>query len=49
MYKIEVLYPIGEEFQIDVSAGLVHPLGSRQFVNLSAPRVFTGARVFRVL
>jgi len=34
---------LGVEFQIEVSDGLVHPIGSRQNVNLSPPRVFTGA------
>ena len=33
---------VGEEFQIEVSDGLVHPLGSRQYVNLSLPKVITG-------
>ena len=39
----------GEVFQIEVSAGLVHPLGSRQNVNLYPAVVITGARVFRSL
>ena len=39
---------VGEVFQIEVSDGLVHPLGSRQNVNLY-PAVITGARVFRSL
>ena len=36
---------VGEVFQIEVSDVLVHPLGSRQNVNL----VMTGARVSRSL
>ena len=40
---------IGEVFQIEVSDGPVHPLGSRQIVNLRPTRVFTGARVFMFL
>ena len=32
---------IGEVFQIEVSDGPVHPLGSRQIVNLRPSRVFT--------
>ena len=38
---------VGEVFQIEVSDGLVHPLGSRQNVNLYPAVVITGARVFR--
>ena len=34
---------IGEVFQIELSDGLVHPLGSRQIVNLCPTRVFMGA------
>ena len=34
---------VGEVFQIEVSDGLVHPLGSRQNVNLYPPVVITGA------
>ena len=34
---------IGEVFQIEVSYGLVHPLGTHQKVNLHPARVFTGA------
>ena len=40
---------IGEVFQIEVSDGLVHSLGSCQKVNLYPARVFTGARVLRTL
>ena len=40
---------VGEVFQIEVSDGLVHPLGSRQHVNLCPAMVITGARVFRSL
>ena len=32
----------GEVFQTEVSDGPVHPLGSRQIVNLCPTRVFTG-------
>ena len=39
---------VGEVFQIEVSDGLVHPLGSRQNVNLYPAMVITGARVFRI-
>ena len=39
---------VGEVFQIEVSDGLVHPLGSRQNVNLYPARVFTGTRVLGV-
>ena len=40
---------VGEVFQIEVSDGLVLPLGSRQNVNLYPAVVITGARVFRSL
>ena len=40
---------VGEVFQIEVSDCLVHPLGSRQNVNLYPAVVITGARVFRSL
>ena len=40
---------IGEVFQIEVSDGLVHSLGSCQKVNLYPARVITGARVLRSL
>ena len=40
---------VGEVFHIEVSDGLVHPLGSRQNVNLYPAVVITGARVFRSL
>ena len=40
---------VGEVFQIEVSDGLVHPLGSRQNVNLYPAVVITGSRVFRSL
>ena len=38
-----------EVFQIEISDGLVHPLGSRQNVSLCPAVVITGARVFRSL
>ena len=34
---------VGEVFQIEISDGLVHPLGSRQNVSLSPALVITGA------
>ena len=40
---------VGEVFQIEVSDGLVHPLGSRQHVSLNPAVVITRARVFRSL
>ena len=40
---------IVEVFQIEVSDGLVHSLGSCQKVNLYPARLFTGARVLRSL
>ena len=40
---------VGEVFQIKVSDGLVHPLGSRQNVNLYPAVVITGVPVFRSL
>ena len=40
---------VGEVFQIKVSDGLVHPLGSRQNVNLYPAVVIDGARFFRSL
>ena len=40
---------VGEVFQIEVSDGLVHPLGSCQNVNLYPAVVITGAWVFRSL
>ena len=40
---------IGEVFQIELSDGQVHPLGSRQIVNLCPTRAFTGTRVFMFL
>ena len=40
---------VGEVFQIEVSDGLVHPLGSRQNVNLYPAVVITGAQFFRSL
>ena len=39
----------GEVFQIEVSDGLVHSLGSCQTVNLYPARVITEARVLRRL
>ena len=38
-----------EVFQIEVSDGSVHWLGSCQNINLYPARVFTGTRVFRSL
>ena len=38
---------IGEVFQIEVSDGLVHRLGSYQNINLYPARVFSGTRVLR--
>ena len=40
---------VGEVFQIEISDGLVHPLGSRQNVSLCPAMVITGARVLRSL
>ena len=40
---------VGEVFQIEVSDGLVHPLGSRQNVNLYPAVVIAGAQFFRIL
>ena len=40
---------VGEVFQIEVSDGPVHPVGSRQNVNLYPAVVITGARVFTSL
>ena len=40
---------IGKVFQIEVSDGLVHSLGTRKKVNLHTARVFTGALVFTIL
>ena len=37
---------VGEVFQIEISDGLVHPLGSRQNVSLCPAMVITGAQVF---
>ena len=39
----------GEIFQIEVSDGLVHSLGSWQTLNLYPAGVFTGAQVLRSL
>ena len=44
-----IRFVASEVFQIEVSDGLVHPLGSRQNVNLYQVVVNTGARVFRSL
>ena len=38
-----------EVFQMEVSDGLVHFLGSCQKVNMYPARVFTGTRVLRTL
>ena len=40
---------VGEVFQIEVSDGLVHPLESRQNVNLYPAVVIAGAQFFRSL
>ena len=40
---------VGVLFQIEISDGLVHPLGSRQNVSLCPAMVITGAGVFRSL
>ena len=40
---------VGEVFQIEISDGLVHPLGSRQNVSLCPAVVITGAQIFRSL
>ena len=40
---------IGEVFQIEVSAGLVRPLGIPQNLNLCPARVFTGVQFCMVL
>ena len=40
---------VGEVFQIEVSGGLGHPLGSRQNINLYPAVVITGVQVFRSL
>ena len=40
---------IGEVFQIEVSDGLVHSLGSCQKINLYPARVITGAQALRSL
>ena len=40
---------IREVFQIEVSDGPVHLLGSCQNINLYPARVFTGTQVFRSL
>ena len=39
---------VGEVFQIEDSDGLVHPLGSRQNVNLYPARVFTSGEFLGV-
>ena len=57
LYKFEIITPMhvqnsifnGEVFQIEVSDGLVHCLGSCQTVNLYPAGVFMGARVLRSL
>ena len=40
---------VSEVFQIEISDGLVHPLGSRRNVNLYPAVVIAGARFFRIL
>ena len=47
--SIQHIIFVGEVFQIEISDGLVHPLGSRQNVSLCPAMVITGARVFRSL
>ena len=47
--SIQHIIFVGEVFQIEISDGLVHPLGSRQNVNLYPAVVMTGARVSRSL
>ena len=47
--SIQRIIFVGEVFQIEISDGLVHPLGSRQNVSLCPAMVITGARVFRSL
>ena len=47
--SIQHIIFVGEVFQIEISDGLVHPLGSRQNVSLCPAVVITGARVFRSL
>ena len=47
--SIQHIIFVGEVFQIEISDGLVHPLGSRQNVNLYSTVVITGARFFRSL
>ena len=46
---VQTIMLVGEVFQIELSDGLVHPLKSRQIVNLCPTRVFTGTRVFMFL
>ena len=46
---VQTIMFVGEVFQIEISDGLVHPLGSRQNVNLYPAVVITGARFFRSL
>ena len=47
--SVQLIIFVGEVFQIEISDGLVHPLGSRQNVSLCPAVVITGARVFRSL
>ena len=49
LMSVQNIIFVGEVFQIEVSDGLAHPLGSRQNVNLYPAMVITGARVFRSL
>ena len=44
--RVQHIIFVGEVFQIEISDGLVHPLGS---VSLCPAMVITGARVFRSL
>ena len=46
---VQTIMLVGEVFQIEVSDGLVHPLGTRQNVNLYPAVVIAGARFFRIL
>ena len=47
--SVKNIMVIGYLFLIEVSDGLLHPVGGRQRVKLYPARVFTGTRVFRSL
>ena len=49
LISVQHIIFVGEVFQIEISDGLVHPLGSRQNESLCPAMVITGARVFRSL